>query len=396
MNNDIMKVTDNIDMNDIERINYENIDYTQIMNFGSATLKEFADACEKFRISRGVNSSAIDEKEYLDLIDKLDIDIYFEQYDKELKKVKDKINKKNKIVSSNNPFLAVIAGLNKTLNKLFPEVEPEIESFSDVEEKYIENIDELVIKTQEKLNTLTIEANENNEIKQILLMLNEKLEKTIDLAKKDLANYQVCVIDPLEAKTRNDDEENTYKIAITVKNVVQSKINDLKDSLLLNKDTLLKRDLLNFNNVPLASMYNKFIDTISNSLKMKARTAIDIKIQQERIAAQHLLNDKINESLVKQSENVNENIKESSRLIAEGTIKEETYKKIANTATEARKLLMDCQKQAVANIALKTEILENTEAVFDQNYSEVQRVLFDSSADNSTLNLEPGKGLVKK
>lgn len=393
--NEIIKFTNNIDMDDIERIDFDNVDYEQINSLGSKTLKEFADVCDKFRVANSGNND-IDEIEYLKLIDNLDIDKYFKEYDKELQKLKDQMTKKNKIGVPSNPLLLALNKLNDLFSKLLPKSKVEIDSFSDVEEKYMANIDELVIKTQQCLNVLIKEANENKVIKQILTMLNEKLQKTIDYASADLNDYKNRVIVPLEEKVRTKDEEDAYQMALTISSVVNSKINILKESLAINKETLRKRDIIILNNIPIAGIYNQFIYTIASNLKMNARTAIDIKIQQERIETQRLLSDKINQSLVNQSENLNNNIKESSKLMMEGTIKADTYKKFVSCANEATKLLLDAKEKMQTNTQLKQEIVEDTIKALDNSNLQIRNFAFDSVADNSTLNLESGKGLVKK
>jgi len=361
-----------------ERIDFDNP--ITILNYGSTLLNEMNS------LTQNISSlMSNDEKIELDYADKFlslgDLSKGLELVDKR-REEKEAISK-----SKVRKLLAEFKG-KLPFGKKLEEYEP---TYFAEYENYCKKIDE-VGAVIEKLKASTLVGIEiSKELSNNLQPYVLGLTKLIEVGYSDKERFDNEVVAVLVAEVADSQDGLKLKqlaVAKQKSELLEKKLVELETVLVTMKNTVIETSLSQNPNMSLVIAYDSYVRTTLPTLKMQASSLIETRKQQERIASHQLLVDKTNEVLVKNAEQLKNNIGAANKLMDEGNIRVDTLKKIEKEIGAAVELVKKGQEQILSNRQKNQQTLKEISSTLD-TYSDTLQSLVDSEAGFSDENFVP-------
>ena len=324
-----------INLEEMRNFEFKRVDLTNpesILNYGSDVIEIMNSIVSSLaRIMHDEDTSKVNFDEDIANIN---------AFDNELEKLQTKDDK-----SQNNNFLEQVA--TQVVTKIFSKLpislalkdnqEQKIDSYADLYTKYCDNIDNLCNKIIEDQTNVKNTMNTSNELLKALEGLLELLDNVIITGEND-KNECLTKLDELEKDPANEMKVQSIKGFIRV---FDRKLSDLKEVLATNKIHYFNLLEKNVPNMEILMQYEKFVKTTSTSLKLQTHDIIGTKQQSDRLNHIQQLSKTVNESMIKNSETLNENIAKAQQLGSTGFIDVKTLTTLKDNASKAIKSLQD-------------------------------------------------------
>ena len=213
----------------------------------------------------------------------------------------------------------------------------------------------------------------------------KQLEYLIQIGEQDLALYKKQ-IEELENNT-DEDTLNKVKIAKQSISLFEQKIQSLKESLAVYKNSILESKLKENVNVGLVIQYQNYNESTVHVLRNQAVSMITTKVQRDNLVAQQKLNDITNEAIKKNSQTIVSNIDKANEIKSNGSIYALTLQELSDNVKKGIELLKkgdEMMSSAIKNREIVTsQILGSLDSYsevidsFDEKHEYVKRLKND-------------------
>lgn len=235
-------------------------------------------------------------------------------------------------------------------------------SFADQYSLVNEEIDAIEVtverKKQEVLESIKIDRLFSSNMKEYI----EKLEYLINIGEEDLNEYKKSVFEKMT-------DENELKLANQSIGLFEKKLQSLKESLVVYKNSILESKLKENVNAGLVLQYQEYNESTIHVLRNQATSMITTKLQRDNLDAQQKLNEITNDAIKKNSSTIISNINKSNELASNGSIYLSTLEELSSNVKKGIELLKKGDEMMSSTIKNRQDVTEHIMDSID-SYSE--------------------------
>ena len=351
-NTEIIEQEQQFNEGEIERLDFN--DPSSMLRLGSKLLEE----AKNLVTNESLMSKNFDDDMIIDINEQLKS---VGDFQAQLDNIEDKSKKQEQ----KKPLLPIAGKLFKRINDVFNS--DENLSYSEILEKYNQNIDAIVEHLNQQNNKILASLAQSKEYISRLEPIVNKLKKTVKVGREDIANYQESVIKPLEESAKTNPEDiSKLSYAKQIKSLFENRLDSLESSALTLEANIGQQRQKQGPNMELVMLSTDWISTVAPVLMNSGVNIIDTRQQSKRLAEYQSIVTSSNEILAQNSRNIVDNIEKTTELKLAGNIHLDTLKEFADNLSKGTKLLKDgvklMEEQNKKNIVEHQKIQANLEA----------------------------------
>lgn len=266
----------------------------------------------------------------------------------------------------------------------------------DIEEKdtykeryldYINKINELVkaVEVQKQASLYDIELRDR--IAEEITPLICKLEEMIKVAKIDKDEFADS-IDGLESAMQTQENINTIQYKTQLLTVLNGKINELEKSVVLYKAQIQEYRVQQLTEMQAVMSADSYIKDTAPILKSQGSVLLFNHEQTKRLNALQNLNEKTNETLLKNANVIAKNAEIAVNLSLHNGVEVETIENLNQSIKKGIEVFQNGRKLLNSQITQEQESLENLSTVLNSYQEDVLHLIDDKTIMSNILDAE--------